>query len=139
MAEHMRLFDRYSNTLLGVSQQSHLDPRHVWCPRWGRQSSSGAVPQKRLPLRIRSVDHDRGTEKPQNDLMGQPPVAEPEVRVSRMIATLWYLFSHDSISSHDYRHSLMPILYELRTLFMGFKWEDALNPTVVNLSVMIFI
>jgi hypothetical protein len=115
MAERMRLFDRYSNALL-ASLNNRISIRDTYGTR------GGVV--------------DSVTEKPQNELMGQP-VAETEVRESKPHDRhVMVPFFSRFVRSRDCRYPLMPICYELKTLSsMVFKWkDDALNPTVINFS-----
>jgi hypothetical protein len=134
MDERMRLFDRYSNTLL-VSLNNRISIRDMYGAHGGVVDCQDIVgPSISNSSRSESTAETMiaETEKPQKDIMDQP-VAETEVRESKSYDRhVMVPFSHHSIRSRDCRHPLMLILYELKTLFAGFELKDALNPTVIH-------
>ncbi len=75
MVDRIRLFDRYSKYSHCISQQSHLDLRHVWCPQLRRvvvcQDSDVASPSGNNNPRPEATTETMiaETEKPQKDLM----------------------------------------------------------------------
>jgi len=86
MAERMRLFDRYSNTLL-VSLNNHISIRDTYGARGGvvdcqDVASPSISNNSRSESTTETMPVIAGTEKPMKDLMGQP-VAETEVRESK--------------------------------------------------------
>jgi hypothetical protein len=97
MSERMRLFDRYSNTLL-VSLNNRISIRDT-CGARGGVVDCQDVAGPSVSINSRSEFTTElmiaETERPQKDLMGQP-VVETEVRESK---------------SHD-RHVILPISHD---------------------------
>jgi hypothetical protein len=90
MAERMRLFDRYSNTLL-VSLNNRISIRDTYGARGGVvdfQDIADPNISNNFRSETTTVTMIAETERPQKDLMGRP-VAETEVRESK---------SHDRIT-----------------------------------------
>ena len=84
MADRVRLFDRYSNTLL-VSLNNRISIRDTYGARGGVVDCQDVVgPSIGNNSRSESATKTviAGTEKPQKDLTG-PPVVETEVRESK--------------------------------------------------------
>ena len=93
MAKRIRLFDRYSNTLL-VSLNNRISIRDTYSARGGVvdcQDAAGPSIGNNSRLEFTTETMIAETEKPRKDVLG--PVAETEVRESK---------------SHD-RHDIVPI------------------------------
>jgi hypothetical protein len=84
MAKRMRLFDRYSNTLL-VSLNNRISIRDTYGARGGVvdcQDAAGPSIGNNSRLEFTTETMIAETEKPRKDLLGQS-VAETEVRESK--------------------------------------------------------